>query len=102
MRRGYDTLAAIVKNELRQDPTSGQLFVFCSRRRNRLKLLFWSRGGYWLCCKRLEMGTFDWPQVGTRSIEVSSEELTMLLGGLDVKQLRWRRWYDATQRKCAP
>ena len=93
MRKGFNGLAAIVSHEIRKDPLSGHLFVFCNRRRNRVKILFWDGSGYWLCSKRLEKGTFAWPSTATKSIELSSEEMTLLLGGIDLKATRRRRWY---------
>lgn len=61
MRKGFDSLAALVQTELGENPLSGHLFVFKSRRGNRLKLLLWDRDGYCLVYKRLERGTFRFP-----------------------------------------
>lgn len=61
MRKGFDSLAALVRTELGDDPVSGHLFVFKSRRGNRLKLLWWDRDGLVLYYKRLEEGTFRFP-----------------------------------------
>ncbi len=58
MRKSFDGLSAIVSEQLRQDPLSGHLFIFTSRRRDRVKLLLWERNGFWLLYKRLERGTF--------------------------------------------
>jgi transposase len=96
MRKSFDTLAAIVRNEIQKDPLTGQLFAFCNRRRNRVKILFFERGGLWLCAKRLEQGTFAWPSIGTRCVEMSREELSLLLSGIDAKQIRRRPWYERT------
>ena len=98
MRKGFNTLASVVTNAIKKDPLSG-VFVFCNRRRNRVKILFWDRGGFWLCAKRLEKGTFAWPDVGTPYMEMGHEELTLLLGGIDVNRTRHRRWYQRTRKK---
>ena len=54
LRKAYDGLAVLVRQSLGQDPLSGSLFVFCNRRRDRIKILFWEEGGYWLCARRRE------------------------------------------------
>lgn len=86
MRKGFDTLAALVRDYLGYDPLSGHLFVFRSRRGDRVKLLWWDRDGLTLYYKRLEEGTFRFPAAAdpqTRSVEVSSQELSLLLWGID-------------------
>ena len=90
MRKSFDTLAALVREVLREDPLSGHVFVFLNRRRDRVKLLYWDRVGFVLISKRLEQGTFRAPE---RS-EVGARELALLLEGLDETTLRTRRWYD--------
>jgi transposase len=94
LRKSFDTLAGVVRQHLGRDPLSGHLFVFCNRRRNRIKILFWDRTGWWLCAKRLEAGTFAWPKAARAELVVSAEELTLLLGGLDLKEVRSRGWYQ--------
>ena len=69
---------------------TGDLFIFCNRRRNRLKILFWDRGGLPVPSKRLERGTFAWPEVGTKYVEMTHEELW---GGIDLEEVKLRRWY---------
>ncbi len=93
MRLSFNGLTAFVTNALGKDVRDGQLFIFSNRRRNRLKILFWDRGGLWVCAKRLERGTFAWPTARTTSVEFTSEELTLLLGGIDLRDARSRRWY---------
>ena len=73
LRKAFDSLASVVRNDLLKDPLSGALFVFCNRRRNRLKILWWERGGYLLLAKRLERGTFAWPQIAQPYMEMSAE-----------------------------
>ena len=95
MRKGYEGLAEVVRGIVGGDPLSGHLFLFCNRRRDRLKALIWDGSGLWLLAKRLEKGTFAWPRAveGQRSIELSQAKLALLLWGLDAAELRPRRWY---------
>ena len=94
MRKSYDGLSGLVRAELARDPLSGELFVFCNRSRNRLKILLFEGAGLWVLAKRLEGGTFAWPAASDagRRVELLPEELSLLLGGLDATQLRARRW----------
>ena len=96
MRKQFDGLAQVARDVIRRDPLSGHLFVFCNRRRDRLKILVWDRTGFWLLAKRLEKGTFAWPNARPSSsggIEMASEELTALLAGFDVSRVPRRRWW---------
>ena len=92
LRKSFDTLAGVVRESLRMDPLSGHLFVFTNSRKNRIKILFWDNTGWWLCAKRLEAGTLAWPASPTPSIELSSEELTLLLSGIDLSKTHRRPW----------
>jgi transposase len=91
MRCGFDRLAERVRAVIGQDPLDGHLFVFRSRRGDRLKILVWDRDGFVLWYKRLEAGVFKLPKVeaGTRSVELRASELAMILDGIDVS--RWKR-----------
>ncbi len=95
MRKSFDTLYALTKSQIGIDPLTGHLFVFCNRTRNRLKILYWDGSGLWVCAKRLEKGTFHWPkpEAGTTSITLRQEQLSLLLGGLDLTQTRDRHWW---------
>ncbi|MCC7518019.1 MAG: IS66 family insertion sequence element accessory protein TnpB [Verrucomicrobiae bacterium] len=89
MRMGFNGLYARVKLALERDPMSGHLFVFCNRRRTRLKILYWDGSGLWVCAKRLERGRFTWPEKG----ELTSGELGMLVGGLELNRAREKKWH---------
>jgi transposase len=94
MRRGFDGLAASVREVIRHDPLSGHLFVFFNRRRDRVKVLWWDRTGYCLWYKRLERGVFH-PRVfpsrdGSLSVEVEAAELGLILEGIDLTGARRR------------
>jgi transposase len=95
MRKGFDGLYGLVRDQLGQDPLSGYLFLFSNRTRTRLKALVWDGSGLWVCAKRLEKGRFRWPVAGEkqRSVTMRAEELAMLVNGLDLKQAQPRKWY---------
>ena len=90
MRCGFDRLAERVRTVIGQDPLTGHLFVFRSRRGDRLKILVWDRDGFVLWYKRLESGVFKLPkvEVGTRSVELRASELAMILDGIDMSRLK--------------
>jgi transposase len=90
MRCGFDRLAERVRVVIGQDPLSNCLFVFRSRRGDRLKILVWDRDGFVLWYKRLETGVFKLPRVtaGARSVELRASELAMILDGIDVSKLK--------------
>jgi len=86
-RRGFDTLAATVRQALGRDPLCGDLFVFRNRSAARIKILFWDHNGLVLYAKRMEKGTFRWPQAGDSSIALSGAQLMELLAGREVNKL---------------
>ena len=95
MRKGFDGLYGLVRDQLLCDPLSGHLFLFANAQRNRLKVLFWDTTGLWVCAKRLEVGRFHWPTPDDEQAKIvlSHEEFAMLLGGIDLTQTRPRKWY---------
>jgi len=97
MRKSIDGLAAVTQQVLEKDPLSGHLFVFCNRRKDRIKILYWETSGYWLLHKRLERGTFAWPlpvDSDAKQIELSAADLAALLSGIDVRTAKRRGWYS--------
>ena len=96
MRCGFDRLAERVKVVIGEDPLSGHLFVFRSRRGDRLKILVWERDGFLLWYKRLEAGVFKVPRMseGARSVELRASELAIILDGIDVSKLKRTPRYE--------
>jgi transposase len=94
LRRSFDGLANEVREVLRMDPLGGHLFIFLNRRKNQVKLLAWTRGGFTVVHKRLERGTFTFAKQVTseaRSVEIDVHELSMLLEGIEWGRAS-RRW----------
>jgi transposase len=89
LRLGFDGLSALVHTQLSQDLLSGNLFVFCNRSKTRIKVLAFDGSGLWLCIKRLEKGTFQWPQGGDEQVEPAV--LHALLAGLNIEGKR--NWF---------
>ena len=101
MRCGFDRLAERVETVIGQDPLGGHLFVFRSRRGDRLKILVWDRDGFVLWYKRLEAGVFKLPKVeaGARSVELRASELAMVLDGIDMSRLKRVPRYERGRQK---
>src|SRR5689334_23597360 len=95
LRKSFDSLAELVRQQLQGDPLSGQLFVFRNRRADRIKLLYWDEDGFVIIYKRLEEGSFRFPQGDALGLQISASDLQMLLDGVDLesvnRQKRYRR-----------
>ena len=100
MRRGFDGLSGMAESLMNQDPLSGHLFVFRNRNRDKLKILYWDQDGLAIWYKRLEQGTFQFPTDGkpkeevAAGTEISNSELSLLLGGIDLRTARRRKRYE--------
>ena len=95
MRRSFDGLERMTREIVKQEPSSGHLFVFRNRRGDRLKILYWERGGFVIHYKLLEKGTFDRPSSDTQgAVRIEAAELLMLLQGIDLTTTRRRRWWS--------
>lgn len=97
MRKGFDSLAEIIRTGMQRDPLSGQLFVFRSKRGDRVKLLWWDRDGWALVYKRLEEGVFRFPAAPDslkHSVLVSAQDLSLLLWGIDPTSVRRQKRYS--------
>ena len=96
MRKSFDGLSGIVKNEIRRDPLSSAIFIFWNRRRNQLKLLHWEGDGFALYHKRLEKGTFELPVAdeGQDVLSIESDQLLLLLKGISLRHIQRRKRYQ--------
>lgn len=99
LRRSFDGLSNEVRSVLAHDPLSGHLFVFLNRRKNHVKILAWTRGGFMIVQKRLEEGTFVFAHAvvaEVQTVEIDAHELAMLLEGIDSRAVRMKpRWEPA-------
>lgn len=84
MRKSFDGMAGLVKEQIKENPFSGHIFVFCSKRGDRIKLFYWDRNGYCYWYKRLERGVFRFPEVNSSSFKVTPAELGLILEGIDL------------------
>ena len=97
MRKSFDGLHQLVRDYLQMDAFAGHLFVFTSRRRDRLKILYWDRDGFAVWSKRLEEGTYAMPLAGSaeeQQREITAQELGALLSGIDLSQAKRRQRYQ--------
>jgi transposase len=91
-RKGFNGLYTLVKEMLQQEPTSGYLFAFLNKRRNRLKILTYDGSGLWMLTKRLDRGTYAAPVGAGQSIQLRPEDLTLLIQGIESTSRRaWHR-----------
>jgi len=83
LRKAVNGLAVMAEEKMGGEPFSGNVYLFCNRERKLLKALWWDRNGFWLSQKRLEKDKYPWPETEEEARELSAEELTMLLKGID-------------------
>ena len=93
MRRSFDGLSMMAEHVIGCNPFCGHLLVFCNRRGDRLKILYWDRDGWAIWYKRLEAGTFQFPFADSGRKEIAAWELGVLLEGIDVQAVRRRKRY---------
>lgn len=95
MRQHFDGLWAQAEQHLGEDPRGGALFVFTNKDRNRIKMLYFDGTGVWIFAKRLEQGRFTWPKGSDRrKLSLTTEALTMLISGIDLKDGCQKAWYE--------
>jgi transposase len=97
IRKSFDSLSGIIRNELGRDPLTGEVFVFVSKRRTHIKLLQWEGDGYGLYYKRLEKGTYELPPAagsGAEALCLTAAELQLILGGISLRNIKYRPRYQ--------
>lgn len=100
MRKGFNGLSGLVRNELGQDPTDESVYIFINKKRDKIKLLHWLGNGFLLYYKELEQGTFESFNYdeSVQSITLSYSKLVMLMDGLTIKNIVQRKRYDYPQK----
>ena len=93
LRKSFDALAELVRQQLQGDPLSGQLFVFRNKRADRIKLLYWDEDGFVIVYKRLEVGTFRFPEADVAGVQIRAADLQMLLDGIDLDSIKRQKRY---------
>jgi transposase len=94
MRKSFDGLAAMTSEVIKQDPLSGHLFVFRNRRSDRVKILYWDTDGYAVWAKRLEEGSFRFPENAEGGAAITPTELAMMLGGVESHRVHRQERYS--------
>ena len=94
MRKSINGLSIMVEQAMDLNPFSGDLFVFCNRRRNIIKILYWDRNGFCLWHKRLEQQRFKWPESQQDVMKIDQSRLQWLLCGLDIDDAHRRLYYQ--------
>jgi transposase len=103
-RKGIDGLSIVVRTQFAEDPLSGSMYVFFSRRADRVRVLYWDRDGYVLVTKRLERSTFriPWPAAQGRAV-IEAAELLLVLEGIDLRGAGRRvRWSPSSPVRALP
>jgi transposase len=95
MRKGFDCLCGLVRSEFKMNPMSGDVFIFVSRTRTRIKLLQWQRDGFAIYYKRLEKGAFEIPLIGENHVAtVSSQQLMLIMEGIRLSSIKKHKRYE--------
>lgn len=94
MRKSFNALSGLVRNELGRDPLSGEVYIFLNRTGNLIKLLHWQAGGFVLYCKRLEKGTFTRPVIKEGSSAIRWAELVLMVEGIEIKEYVQKRRFN--------
>ncbi len=86
LRKGIDGLSLLVQQQFGLDPFTNTLFLFCGRRRDRIKALYWERNGFVLLYKRLEEGVYQWPRSPQEALAITPQQYRWLMEGLTIEQ----------------
>lgn len=95
MRKGFDSLSGLVRSEFKMNPLSGDVFIFLSRTKNKIKLLQWQRDGFAIYYKRLEKGTFELPKNTSENVMlISSQKLMLIMEGIKLSSVKKLKRYE--------
>jgi len=96
MRKGFDSLCGLVRNELDKQVMDGDAFIFINKPRTHVKLLVWEKGGFTIFYRRLEKGTFEVPafNLDAKSMEITCDQLNFILEGIWLKAIKYRKRYQ--------
>jgi len=96
MRKGFDALSGLVRNQLKQNPQSGSVYIFVNKNRTLMKLLNWQEGGFVVYYKRLEKGSFHLPinHENAMQIGITQTELILMIKGISIKDIRQKKRYN--------
>lgn len=96
MRKGFDGLSGLVREQMGSDPLDGSVYLFVNRRRDRMKLLVWESGGFVLYYKRLERGTFELPKAKktTGKLQMNWETLVLMIQGISLEKIVKKKRYE--------
>ena len=95
MRKGFDGLSGLVRNDMHRDPQDGSVYLFIKRRRDKLKILVWREGGFMMYYKRLESGTYELPMTGQsgKEIRMNWELLVLMVRGIKLEKISRKKRY---------
>jgi transposase len=88
LRAGIDGYSHMVESRIHMSPLTNNMFIFCNRAHNKIKILYWDGTGYWLLYKRLEKGTFKFPRNDGESMIITEQQYRWLMEGLNIEQKR--------------
>lgn len=97
MRKSFNGLSSLVKNKLKENALSGDLFIFVNRRLTLMKILYFDRNGYCIWYKKLEQGTFQLPSAGDDKVRLEYTQLKLILEGIDLSSVQQRKRYRHRQ-----
>lgn len=102
MRKGFDSLCGIIRNELGEPLMNGDAFIFINKPRTHLKLILWEKSGFTIFYRRLEKGTFEVPafNLDAASMQITSDQMNFILQGLSLKAMKYRKRYQHQQVSC--
>lgn len=95
MRKQINGLSLIIQEELNHDPFTGNLYIFCSKNKRRLKVVYWDRNGFCMWLKRLEQDKFPWPGNREECREITEEQLDLLLDGINFFNAHKKLYFSA-------